>query len=77
VSVLVWAMMGIALWHAAVLVPDRFVGGIVGAFVAGLAGALVTGFALPRPASRPPTRPGWARRSGRCPAGSARSSPAT
>jgi hypothetical protein len=49
VSVLVWAMMGIALWHAAVLVPDRFVGGIVGAFVAGLAGALVTGFALPSP----------------------------
>ena len=29
---LVWVMMGIAVWHFAVFVPDRFWGGIVGAF---------------------------------------------
>ena len=48
-SVLVWTMMGIALWHFAVLVPDRFWGGIIGAFLAALAGALVSGLALPQP----------------------------
>jgi hypothetical protein len=45
----VWAMIGIALWHLAVLVPDRFVGGIIGAFIAATAGALVTGYLLPTP----------------------------
>jgi uncharacterized membrane protein YeaQ/YmgE (transglycosylase-associated protein family) len=49
VSLLIWAMVGIAFWHFAVLVPDRFVGGIIGAFLAALAGALVTGFLLPAP----------------------------
>ena len=56
-SVLVWAMIGIALWHFAVLVPDRFVGGIIGAFIAATAGALVTGYLLPIPgvpAANPP-----------------------
>jgi hypothetical protein len=48
-SVLIWAMVGIAVWHFAVLVPDRFWGGIVGAFMAALFGALVSGFALPTP----------------------------
>ena len=42
-GLLVWAMMGIAIWHFAVFVPDRFWGGIVGAFVAAVAGALVIG----------------------------------
>ena len=36
---LVWVMMGIAIWHFAVFVPDRFWGGIVGAFVAAIARA--------------------------------------
>jgi hypothetical protein len=49
VSVFVWAMVGIALWHFAVLVPDRFHGGIIGAFLAALGGGLVTGFLLPSP----------------------------
>jgi hypothetical protein len=48
-SVVVWVMMGIAFWHFAVLVPDRFWGGIVGAFLAAVAGALLTGFLLPFP----------------------------
>ncbi len=48
-SVFVWAMVGIALWHFAVLVPDRFLGGIIGAFLAASSGALLTGFLLPVP----------------------------
>jgi hypothetical protein len=42
-GLLVWGMMGIAVWHFAVFVPDRFWGGIVGAFIAALAGALIVG----------------------------------
>jgi uncharacterized membrane protein YeaQ/YmgE (transglycosylase-associated protein family) len=56
-SVLVWAMVGIAFWHFAVLVPDKFAGGIIGAFLAALAGGLVSGFVLPSPgipADNPP-----------------------
>jgi hypothetical protein len=55
-AVLVWVMVGIALWHFAVLVPDRFWGGIIGAFLASLAGALTTGLPapLPRSAQREP-----------------------
>ena len=40
----VWVMMGIAIWHFAVFVPDRFWGGIVGAFLAAIAGAALFGF---------------------------------
>jgi hypothetical protein len=42
-ALLVWGMMGIAIWHFAVFVPDRFWGGIVGAFLAAVLGALVIG----------------------------------
>lgn len=45
-SMLVWIMMGIALWHFTVFVPDRFYGGIVGAFFAAIAGAALFGFLL-------------------------------
>jgi hypothetical protein len=48
-SILIWAMVGIAVWHFAVLVPDRFWGGIIGAFLAALLGAFASGFALPTP----------------------------
>jgi hypothetical protein len=48
-SILIWAMVGIAVWHFAVLVPDRFWGGIIGAFLATLVGAFASGFALPAP----------------------------
>jgi hypothetical protein len=48
-SVLVWIMLGTALWHFAVLVPDRFWGGIIGALIAAVGGALLSGFALPNP----------------------------
>jgi uncharacterized membrane protein YeaQ/YmgE (transglycosylase-associated protein family) len=43
-SMVVWVMMGIALWHFAVFVPDRFYGGIVGAFLAAIAGSVVFGY---------------------------------
>jgi uncharacterized membrane protein YeaQ/YmgE (transglycosylase-associated protein family) len=43
-SLLVWVMMGIAVWHFTVFVPDRFWGGIVGAFLAGMLGAALFGF---------------------------------
>ena len=43
-SLLVWVMMGIAVWHFTVFVPDRFYGGIVGAFVAAVVGAALFGF---------------------------------
>ena len=39
-SIFVWVMIGMALWHFSVLVPDRFWGGIIGAFGAAVAGAL-------------------------------------
>jgi hypothetical protein len=48
-SVFVWSMVGIALWHFTILVRDRFYGGIIGAFLAAWCGALLTGFLLPTP----------------------------
>ena len=42
-SVLVWVMMGIAIWHFTVFLPDRYWGGIVGAFLAAIAGAVIVG----------------------------------
>ena len=48
-SVFVWAMVGIALWHFAILVPDKFYGGIIGAFLVASGGGLLTGFLLPAP----------------------------
>jgi hypothetical protein len=46
VSLFVWIMMGIALWHFAVWVPDHFWGGIVGAFLGALVGAVVFGLVV-------------------------------
>ena len=43
-SLLVWIMMGIAIWHFTVFVPDRFWGGIVGAFLVAAFGAAIFGF---------------------------------
>ena len=43
-SMVVWVMMGIAIWHFTVFVPDRFWGGIVGAFLAAIVGAALFGF---------------------------------
>ena len=43
-SLVVWIMMGIAVWHFTVFVPDRFWGGIVGAFLAAALSAVIFGF---------------------------------
>jgi uncharacterized membrane protein YeaQ/YmgE (transglycosylase-associated protein family) len=56
-SIFVWVMIGLAVWHFSVLVPDRFWGGIIGAFAAAVAGALLSGYLLPVPgipSSNPP-----------------------
>ena len=45
-SLLVWVMMGIAIWHFIDFVPDHFYGGIVGAFLAAVAGASIFGFVV-------------------------------
>lgn len=42
-ALLVWFMMGIALWHFTVFLPDRFWQGIVGAFLGAVIGAIVFG----------------------------------
>lgn len=55
-----WAMVGIALWHFAVLVPDHFSGGIIGAFLAALIGAVVSGYLLPSPGLPSANPPGIA-----------------
>jgi len=38
-----WVMMGLAIWHYTIFMPDRFWGGIVGAFVGSLLGAVIFG----------------------------------
>lgn len=43
---LVWVMVGIALWHFAIFVPDHFWSGIVGAFVGAVVGAFLFGFLI-------------------------------
>ncbi len=43
-AMVVWVMMGIAIWHFAVFVPDRFYGGIVGAFLVAIVGSIIFGF---------------------------------
>jgi len=41
-----WVIMGLALWHYTIFLPDRFWGGIVGAFVASIVGAIVAGLVI-------------------------------
>ena len=43
---LVWVMMGLALWHFTIFLPDHFWAGIIGAFVGAVVGALVFGFVV-------------------------------
>jgi len=51
-GLLAWVIMGLALWHFTIWLPDRYWGGIVGAFLGALVGAivfglLVNGFVIP------------------------------
>jgi hypothetical protein len=38
-----WVIMGLAIWHFTIWLPDRFWGGIVGALIGSLIGAIVIG----------------------------------
>jgi hypothetical protein len=38
-----WVVMGLAIWHFTIFLPDRFWGGIVGAFVGSLVGSMLFG----------------------------------
>ena len=42
-GLLVWTMVGLALWHFTVFLPDNFYGGIVGAFCGALLGSIIFG----------------------------------
>ena len=51
-GLLAWVVMGLAIWHFTIWLPDRFWGGIVGALIgallgAGLFGWIVNGFVVP------------------------------
>ena len=41
-----WVIMGLAIWHFTIFLPDRFWGGIVGAFVGSLLGSIVVGLII-------------------------------
>ena len=45
-GMLAWVMMGLAIWHFTIFLPDRFRGGIVGAFVGALFGSIIFGFVV-------------------------------
>ena len=45
-AMLVWVMMGIAVWHFTVFVPDRFWGGIVGAFLVAVVSSIFFGLII-------------------------------
>ena len=45
-AALVWVMMGLALWHFTVFLPDHFWAGIVGAFLGAVLGSLIFGFVI-------------------------------
>jgi ABC-type Fe3+ transport system permease subunit len=42
-ALVVFFMMGIAIWHFAVFVPDRFWQGIIGAFIGAVFGSMIFG----------------------------------
>jgi hypothetical protein len=42
-ALLVWVMVGLAIWHFTVFLPDNFYGGIVGAFCGALFGSVIFG----------------------------------
>jgi hypothetical protein len=42
-GMLTWVMVGLAIWHFTVFLPDHYWGGIVGAFLAAMFGAIIFG----------------------------------
>ncbi len=45
-GLLAWVMMGLAIWHFTIWLPDHFWGGIVGAFVGAIIGAALVGLVI-------------------------------
>ncbi len=45
-GMIAWVMMGLALWHFTIWLPDRYWGGIVGALLGALAGAVLVGLII-------------------------------
>jgi hypothetical protein len=45
-GMLAWVMMGLAIWHYTIFLPDRFWGGIVGAFVGAILGSIFVGMVI-------------------------------
>jgi hypothetical protein len=45
-GLLAWVMMGLALWHFSIWLPDRYWGGIVGALVGAILGGILSGFLI-------------------------------
>ncbi len=45
-GLLAWAMMGLAIWHFTIWLPDRYWGGIVGAFLGAITGAVLVGLII-------------------------------
>lgn len=41
-----WVLMGLAIWHFTIWLPDRFWGGIVGALIGSLIGSIVLGLII-------------------------------
>jgi hypothetical protein len=41
-----WVIMGLAIWHFTIFLPDRFWGGIVGAFIGSLLGSILVGLII-------------------------------
>ena len=45
-AVLVWVMIGLAVWHFTVFLPDHFWAGIVGAFLGAIVGSILFGWLI-------------------------------
>jgi ABC-type Fe3+ transport system permease subunit len=41
-----WVIMGLAIWHFTIWLPDRFWGGIVGALLGSLIGSILVGLII-------------------------------
>jgi hypothetical protein len=45
-GMLAWAMVGLAIWHFTIWLPDRHWGGIVGSLLGAIIGAMLIGLAI-------------------------------
>jgi hypothetical protein len=45
-GMLAWVMMGLAVWHFTIFLPDREWGGIVGAFLGAVFGSIIFGLII-------------------------------